>query len=116
MPAPPPPTSPSDSVYIPRAKPRSSTLSAKSNYQADKDRRTKVAKVDGRRIYGDPRGYRARERTVSFCGTTETLDGCFLDVLFDLECVEEGEVERKRAQAGGLNDGRCFFLMNKKKL
>lgn len=65
MPTPPPPTQ-SGSVYIPRTKPRSSTLSAKSNYQADKDRRTKVAKVDGRRIYGDARGWRARERTVSW--------------------------------------------------
>ena len=56
----------SDSVYVPRAKSRSSALSAKSNYQADKDRRTKIAHVDGRRIYGDARGWRARERTVRF--------------------------------------------------
>lgn len=63
MPAPPPPPRP-DSVYVPRAKARSSTLSAKSQYQADKEKRTKkYADVDGRRIYGDARGWRARQRT-----------------------------------------------------
>ena len=56
----------SDSVYVPRAKARSSTLSAKSQYQTDKEKRTKkFADVDGRKIYGDARGWRARERTVS---------------------------------------------------
>lgn len=55
----------SDSIYVPRSKARSSTLSAKSQYAADKERRTqKIAKVDGRRIYGDARGWRAREKTV----------------------------------------------------
>lgn len=55
-----------DSVLVPRRKNTSAPLSAKSSYAADRDsRRKKIADVDGRTIYGDPRGWRPREKTVS---------------------------------------------------
>ena len=88
--APPPPQL--DSVYVPRAKKRSSTLSAKSNYEADKERRTKVEPVEGRRIYGDARGWRTRERTVSFV---------VLDMICDFTRVEDGERKRERGTWSG---------------
>ena len=98
MPAPPPPPRP-DSVYVPRAKARSSTLSAKSQYQADKEKRTKkYADVDGRRIYGDARGWRARQRTVS-----GIVFGQRFRAVMHYGSVGEEEVGRESA-ARGLSD------------
>ena len=106
MPGPPPPQS--DSIYVPRSKARSSTLSAKSQYQADKERRTqKIAHVDGRRIYNDARGWRARERTVS--GRVEII-------IYMMLCYgAAGEEVEREVAARGLNDDSTLTTKSTKK-